>query len=479
MGGNVPLHDALQRCRILLRGCTRTTFPEYTLETIPADIISQCQDCLREALRHYWNTPEMTLLLRRGSHLILPRFSDLGSSTLFPSNYVEAEWDDTYLYDLCHSIWTEYTQLLWSSNKTVSSKNGSTSTGFQVVDLPGMSWILFDPSILFSFLKSDDFTLHFLQSLGETIQTTKASVLCLVSAFSPFLSLRKTPDEVQEAYASGKCPSIWRLWSLYPSLVESILDLCFSRSDRKFLFVSAGSYDSYETIITSKRKTDENLKIKQIVIASKITTNHRNTILPHDTVLLLGNGPYQYQHCIPDKVGCKVRVPEKNDSMIEEPVVEESSDAFALLRITPNDGTSPSVESHLMFAPSTTTSQVILGPIVGKVTATSARILYEVSQAVECCCTLTNTMDDTIVTKKRKLVSNEPFCFSFTDLEADTQYTISFTVNLQNQNIIDLIELLFRDLGMHLLYRVLSGPCRFVQSTQNWRSLVIIFSLIS
>ena len=109
--------------------------------------------------------------------------------------------------------------------------------------------------------------------------------------------------------------------------------------------------------------------------------------------------------------------------------LEESYDAFCLLRITPNNNFSPSIESHLLFAPDTTTSQVILGPVVGKVTATSARILFEVSQTLDCICTLTNSMNDTLLTTTRRLLSNEPFCFSFMNLEADTQYIISFTVN--------------------------------------------------
>jgi hypothetical protein len=71
-------------------------------------------------------------------------------------------------------------------------------------------------------------------------------------------------------------------------------------------------------------------------------------------------------------------------------------------------------------------AKLTLGPVIGKVTDTTARILIEVDAAVQVTCTLIGAGGLPPVQQVRKMVKDRPGVFAFTGLQPGTPYSVTF-----------------------------------------------------
>ncbi|KAF0686609.1 Aste57867_21614 [Aphanomyces stellatus] len=70
---------------------------------------------------------------------------------------------------------------------------------------------------------------------------------------------------------------------------------------------------------------------------------------------------------------------------------------------------------------------VLVGPVIGKLTATTVRVLIEVDRSVDACtCVCTNVLTKERHTSTSALVAYRPFAFSIATLAPATAYTVSF-----------------------------------------------------
>lgn len=68
---------------------------------------------------------------------------------------------------------------------------------------------------------------------------------------------------------------------------------------------------------------------------------------------------------------------------------------------------------------------IVVGPVIGKVTHDSARILFEVdADVIECCCLLKDTQSNLVLTVTKKLFKNKPGVFVFTNLPPERAWTV-------------------------------------------------------
>lgn len=84
-----------------------------------------------------------------------------------------------------------------------------------------------------------------------------------------------------------------------------------------------------------------------------------------------------------------------------------------------------STTSHMFYRP-IVRPNVLLGPVIGRVTRSSGRVLLELDAAVPKClatCTSESGQTQSVI---QSLVANRPHVFEFTNLEPDTWYRISF-----------------------------------------------------
>lgn len=71
-------------------------------------------------------------------------------------------------------------------------------------------------------------------------------------------------------------------------------------------------------------------------------------------------------------------------------------------------------------------AKITLGPIIGKVTETTARVLIEIDSATTVTCVITDTTGN-VLNFNGKVLKNRPFVFRLTGLQPNMKYKVSFT----------------------------------------------------
>jgi hypothetical protein len=73
-----------------------------------------------------------------------------------------------------------------------------------------------------------------------------------------------------------------------------------------------------------------------------------------------------------------------------------------------------------------TTARATVGPVIGEVTSTTARILLEVDETVDVVCKLQCENSTQCFYQKKQFIKNRPGVFVFRDLPPATRFSVSF-----------------------------------------------------
>jgi len=109
---------------------------------------------------------------------------------------------------------------------------------------------------------------------------------------------------------------------------------------------------------------------------------------------------------------------------------------------------------------------IVIGPVIGKVTNSTARVLFEFNASTIITVTLTDP-NGTQFNNTKNVTANRAVPFNFSGLQAETKYTVSLSLN---GSITNMIESYFTTLGGptgKLNFAVLSCMDRFVQADKE------------
>jgi hypothetical protein len=73
-----------------------------------------------------------------------------------------------------------------------------------------------------------------------------------------------------------------------------------------------------------------------------------------------------------------------------------------------------------------TTARATVGPVIGEVTSTTARILLEVDETIDVVCKLQSENSTQCFYQKKQFIKNRPGVFMFRDLPPATRFYVSF-----------------------------------------------------
>ncbi|OQR90630.1 hypothetical protein ACHHYP_05366 [Achlya hypogyna] len=227
--------------------------------------------------------------------------------------------------------------------------------------------------------------------LVETVLSQDSGVNCLVVTCDVPFVWHGHRAEVPTALLSYD-------WALFPDERDKLITLAFIWKDavpgRHLLFVCGGEQGAKTTL--SRRATD----IDQIVVGP-VTCVPTNLPPPPVSSGTLCDGVISYVH------------------------TKQASPEYTSTVLTPHP---LQARSQLHWHRwNQANAKVVLGPVLGKITATSARILIEVDRDVEVCtcvCRKPHTTDQR--TTSGFLAAFTPFAFTVVELTPNTEYIVTF-----------------------------------------------------
>ncbi|KAH9155541.1 hypothetical protein AeRB84_002503 [Aphanomyces euteiches] len=192
---------------------------------------------------------------------------------------------------------------------------------------------------------------------------------------------------------------LWRDWIMYPNELTKLLSLSSSwkhaEERRNILLLCGGPIG-----MTTRIKVDETVELQQIVVGPISNPENISHPVPASGILF---DRFSVQH---------IQDTEGQPQYVSVSVVPHPKKASIQIHRTQ------------MSQPS---AKILLGPVVGKLTATSVRILIEVDRDVEACtcvCTNTGTQESHEITLP--LPVRIPKVFPLADLKPNCEYSITF-----------------------------------------------------
>ncbi|KAI9997984.1 hypothetical protein PInf_002318 [Phytophthora infestans] len=382
----------------------------------------ELHEVVRNCVRHHWNTPKSQLLLARGAHWFpsigvlrtLMTHEDIPVSFLRVVQRVLAEYgqvgdfrshsatpSDRYLYRLQSDV---AVLMIDTLEAVLDSEHLTPFVQFPETLLSSSQW-----AALEYWLRVD-------HSQGVRVNQAEGVGTLVLMCDVPVISQRGESVELTQMWhrgsreeekvgdSSGFLETLGiTSWGVYPKERARLINLIFHKLHRnpKFhvVFVCCGAFSS-RTTVTDK---STNVSFQQIVVGpiSKVASLEQLASCADEDLVTC----YSIQQEIPSGI--------------------LTSQQYCVLELVPHArGASSDVKFYTQHHDE---ARLILGPVVGRVTPKTARILIELDRPVpNLCCTLTDPVTLQSYKTKVKVGAFTPTIIKIEGLHPDTRYAIKF-----------------------------------------------------
>ncbi|ETV84523.1 hypothetical protein H257_03703 [Aphanomyces astaci] len=341
--------------------------------------------CFRHAIRRHWQ--ENQLILRRGSHWFVGSGWDWSQYTVLHLSQRVVECAERVAW--------EYQQHAQTSAQALHRYSYHTLTGHAAIGVLHLDVLEHRLATTHTYLQ------HTPELLSPEQWALVDQVLAPTSSTAHCLAITCDVPIVWHVARSNVEPTLlWRDWIMYPTELRKLLELvaAWKAHDeaRNVLFVCGGPLGVKSTI----QINETGVTVQQLVVGP-VANPVESTIIPKSGDFL---DRFTVDH------SCSSRT---------------SDTQYATVTAVPHPSLAQfCVHQVVTHQPS---AKVLVGPVLGKITATSVRVLLEVNSAVDACtCVCTNVQTQERHIHTRSMQASLPAAFVVSDLQPLSHYAISF-----------------------------------------------------